>query len=187
MMRKERYRKFISSDEAWFYLKGSTEKRDIQYLRSSERRSQSRVQTHVSHPKGVMVWVAFDCTGFFPPIFIEPKAKINADYYISNILTPFAREYEKRHPNYDYVFQQDSAPAHVARKSLAFLESTKIPFIKPHQWMPCSPDASPCDYWLWGYLKSQVNRRNIRTVGARVSLPLPDSLAAALEDAAASE
>ncbi|GFV83887.1 uncharacterized protein TNCV_387951 [Trichonephila clavipes] len=27
-----------------------------------------------------------------------------------------------------------------------------------HAWPPRSPDLSPCNYWLWGYLKSQVYR-----------------------------
>ena len=29
-------------------------------------------------------------------------------------------------------------------------------FITKHQWPPRSPDLNPCDYFLWGYLKSKV-------------------------------
>ncbi|UYV65592.1 hypothetical protein LAZ67_3004791 [Cordylochernes scorpioides] len=27
-----------------------------------------------------------------------------------------------------------------------------------HQWPPRSPDLTPCDFWLWGYIKSRVYR-----------------------------
>lgn len=30
--------------------------------------------------------------------------------------------------------------------------------------MPNSPDADPCDYFLWGYLKSKLNKRNVNTI-----------------------
>ena len=26
----------------------------------------------------------------------------------------------------------------------------------PHKWSPRSPDLAPCDYFFWGYLKSEV-------------------------------
>ena len=26
------------------------------------------------------------------------------------------------------------------------------------EWPPCSPDLTPCDFFLWGYLKSKVYR-----------------------------
>ncbi|GFY31889.1 uncharacterized protein TNCV_2620261 [Trichonephila clavipes] len=35
----------------------------------------------------------------------------------------------------------------------------------PHAWPPRSPDLSPCDYWLWGYLKSQVYRDRPTSLG----------------------
>ncbi|GFV11931.1 uncharacterized protein TNCV_1784511 [Trichonephila clavipes] len=34
-----------------------------------------------------------------------------------------------------------------------------------HAWPPRSPDLSPCDYWLWGYLKSQVYRDRPTSLG----------------------
>lgn len=36
-----------------------------------------------------MVWVAMSANGMFKPIFVEPKAKINANYYQEKILKPF--------------------------------------------------------------------------------------------------
>lgn len=31
--------------------------------------------------------------------------------------------------------------------------------------MPNSPDCSPCDYFLWGYLKNRLRRLKITTIG----------------------
>ena len=36
-------------------------------------------------------------------------------------------------------------------------------------WSPHSPDLNPCDFWLWGYLKSLVYK------------PMPSNLAALIE------
>ncbi|GFX44290.1 uncharacterized protein TNCV_4376781 [Trichonephila clavipes] len=34
-----------------------------------------------------------------------------------------------------------------------------------HAWPPRSPDLNPCDYWFWGYLKSQVHRDRPTSLG----------------------
>ena len=55
-----------------------------------------------------------------------------------------------------YTFQQDSAPAHTAKKSLALL-TEKVPhFWNPKEWPSNSPDLNPCDYYLWGRLESMA-------------------------------
>ncbi|RWS04820.1 uncharacterized protein B4U80_04630, partial [Leptotrombidium deliense] len=62
-------------------------------------------------------------------------------------LKPFLK---KRNFNADekFVFHQDSAPAHTAQKTLQFSNGRKVTYIKPSQWMPFSPDAAMCDFWL---------------------------------------
>ncbi|GFU82751.1 uncharacterized protein TNCV_265481 [Trichonephila clavipes] len=49
------------------------------------------------------------------------------------------------------IFMQDGAPPHIARRVKDLLRR--------------SPDLSPCDYWLWGYLKSQVYRDRPTSLG----------------------
>ena len=164
MLRKSRYRKVMSSDEAWFYFRGSKEKRSVQYIKTSETRADAGVNSHVEHPVGVMVWICFDVNGCFTPIFVDKGAKINSDYYIEKVLKPFAKEYNKKYPHKDMLFQQDSAPAHVSKKTIEFLEGTGIPYIKPCQWIHRSLDATPCDYWLWVYLKNRVNKRKVKNI-----------------------
>ena len=164
LLRKNRWMKVVTCDEAWFYLKDSRGKTSIQYLRANQKRNQAEVLTRVTHSKGVMVWIAFCADGFFIPIFVTPGAKIDSDYYCSNVIKPFYREYIKRYPDNNLLFHQDSAPAHVSRKTTAFMDSLRLQYITKHQWMPSSPDCSPCDYWLFGYLKNRMKRRKAKTI-----------------------
>ena len=41
-----------------------------------------------------------------------------------------------------FIFQQDSAPAHCAKKTLDYLKSENINFFSPAQWPPNSPDLN---------------------------------------------
>lgn len=136
----------------------------MQYIARDQPRSSAEVFTHVSHPKGVMAWVAISAKGIFKPIFVEPGAKIDAIYYIKKVLVPFLKDVKNKYHNMDFWFHHDSEPAHTSKITLEFLNQNKIKFITPKEWMPCSPDAAPCDYFLWGYVKSQLKKYKIYTI-----------------------
>ena len=57
-------------------------------------------------------------------------------------------------------FMQDGAPPHCSKESLDWLETHfKDRLISRNAgflWPPYSPDLNPCDFFLWGYLKSKV-------------------------------
>lgn len=164
-LRGDRWRNYITTDEAWVYLSDTGRRRSVQYISREKRRSDAEVQVHVAHPRGVMVWVAISANGVSRPFFIDPGAKINAAYYQTSVLEPFfTREVQKMYPTGNYVFHQDSAPSHKAKSTLKWFEDRGISFIPPQKWMPSSPDAAPCDYFLWGYLKSRLNAKRPRTV-----------------------
>ena len=65
----------------------------------------------------------------------------------------------------DFIFQQDGAPPHFNFDVLVHL-NTKLPgrLIRraSHNdspllpWPPRSPDLTPCDFCLWGYIKDRV-------------------------------
>jgi len=65
------------------------------------------------------------------------------------------------HLSDNYIFQQDSAPVDTAKLTLEFLEKNLVTFIRPHEWMPNSPD---CDFWLWGYMKSQLKKKKVKSI-----------------------
>jgi len=67
-------------------------------------------------------------------------------------------------------FQQDGAMAHTAQKSMAVLREMfpdrLISLRGDILWPAHSPDLTPCDYFLWGYLKAKVFKHRLRTLQA---------------------
>jgi len=163
-LKKDRWRRVITSDEAWIYLSRQQGKRTIQYLKQEQRRSEAEVQTSEHHPKGLMVWVAFSADHVFKPIFVKAGAKIDSKYYCKKIIKPFFKKYQQVYPEINMLFHQDSATSHVSKYTLPFLDSKGIKYITKEEWMPNSPDAAPCDYFLWGYLKHKILKRKVRTI-----------------------
>lgn len=164
-----RYRNFITTDESWFYLDGTEGKRKVCYIRKTDVDYERLIiQQDSSRPPGFMVWAGISSRGKTTIRFVKPGVKINSDYYINHILKPFlSRDVPRLFPGNEkrkMIFHQDSAPSHVSKKTINFLNQSKISFIKPEEWMPKSPDAAPMDYAVWGYLKQRLNRHPIQTL-----------------------
>lgn len=137
-------------------------KKSIQYVSRNQKNPEVEVfERCESHSKGFMVWAGVSFNGKTRIHFIEPGAKINSNYYISNVLKPFLRYDALRlYPKSDYVFHQDSAPSHTSKATLEFMEG-KMKFVKPEEWMPKSPDAAPMDYFVWGWLKKKLSTMKV--------------------------
>lgn len=164
-LRGDRWKSFITSDEAWFYLVNIDGKTRVQYISRHQNRSVCETFSTETHPKGVMVWIGISANGCTKVRFVKPGAKINSKYYIDNVLKPFIREdIPKLYPNGVFTFHQDSAPSHTAKMTLKFLNENKITFITPSQWLPNSPDVAPLDFFFWGYLKWRVSQRRPKTL-----------------------
>ena len=52
----------------------------------------------------------------------------------------------------NFIFQQDSAPAHRARETLELLRRETPDFISPDFWPPNSPDLNPVDNEIWAVM-----------------------------------
>ena len=69
-----------------------------------------------------------------------------------------------------FYFQQDVAPPHATKLALDWLKSNfnnrVISRKTDFEWAPHSPDLSPPDFFLWGYLKDRVYKTNPRTISA---------------------
>uniref|UniRef100_A0A0K2U2Y6 Tc1-like transposase DDE domain-containing protein n=1 Tax=Lepeophtheirus salmonis TaxID=72036 RepID=A0A0K2U2Y6_LEPSM len=48
----------------------------------------------------------------------------------------------------EFLFQQDSAPSHKARKTLKMFKEEKVSFSHPHTWPSNSPYMNPMDYFF---------------------------------------
>ncbi|CAF3259626.1 unnamed protein product [Rotaria sp. Silwood2] len=78
-----RYKNFITTDEAWFYLDETSGRRKICYIRKTDPDyDRMNIQQSTSRPKGFMVWggVSIDCNyRFFLFLYMENKTINNRD------------------------------------------------------------------------------------------------------------
>jgi len=65
---------------------------------------------------------------------------------------------------HNFIFQQDSAPAHRARDTIALLRWETPDFISSDQWTPNSPDMYPLDYKIWAVMQQRVYEKRVNDV-----------------------
>ncbi|XP_054709168.1 uncharacterized protein LOC129218873 [Uloborus diversus] len=115
---------------------------------------------HTKFPAAVIVIVVISSEGdVMPPQFFEEGVRINADGYIHVLETVVKPRVDMVAAGRDYLFQQDSAPAHKSRKTQAWLHSNMPYHWTPDLWPPSSPDCNPLDYYLWGVVEEKVNAK----------------------------
>ena len=86
--------------------------------------------------------------------FVESGVKVDGKYY-QDVLPSQQILPAIRHVAGDnFVFQQDSAPAHRARDTVELLQRETADFISPELCPPNSPDLNPVDYKIWGSCSS---------------------------------
>jgi hypothetical protein len=71
-----------------------------------------------------------------------------------------------RSKNYSIsYFMQDGARPHTANKVQDWLKSKfGDRFLDKTKWPARSPDLNPCDYFLWGHLKSKIYGKMPKTI-----------------------
>ena len=108
-------------------------------------------------PAGAMMLGAIASTGErSPPVWFPEGFRLGADAYIEALketLVPWMRRVAASRGSQatpaPFIFQQDSAPAHRAKKTLEYLKNENINLFSPAQWPPNSPDLNPMDYSIW--------------------------------------
>lgn len=149
----------IWSDESFFKLNGTVNRHNCCYWASSNPHVQIPVDEFAP---GVMVWCGLTSSGIVGPYFFDEN--VVADTYLA-MLNGFLWPHIRRRRVY---FQQDGAAAHYAIRVRSWLDE-KLPgrWIGrrgPMEWPARSPDLTPCDFFLWGYLKNIVYRERPATI-----------------------
>ena len=125
-------------------------------------------------PSTVMVLGVVSNEGdVMPPHFFKRGLRVNADIYIDvlrEVVKPWMDQVARGRP---YVFQQDGAPAHNAKKTQTWCSDNLPDFWGKDVWPPSSPDCNPLDYYVWGACERSINRVRHNTL---------DSLKAAIVD-----
>src|SRR6218665_1766471 len=67
-------------------------------------------------------------------------------------------------PSDFFIFEQDSAPAHRAKGTIALLRCETLSFIGPELWPANSPDLNPVDYRIWGLIQETIYQTAIRDI-----------------------
>ena len=114
--------------------------------------------------QSVMVSVAVSKLGRTVPFFVTPRAKVNSVYYCEQVLQNGLLPDIRLQSGDDYIFQQDGAPAHRSRHTVACLTLNVPEFIEADNWPPNSPDLNLVDYLIWRYLQQLVYRQKIRSI-----------------------
>ncbi|XP_069594588.1 bromodomain-containing protein 7 isoform X2 [Ranitomeya imitator] len=153
------------SDEAHFHLSGCVNKQNMRYWSEANPRE---VHERPLHSDRVTVWCAISRVGIIGPYFFQDNGRaitVNSERYLSMIQDYFQLALEAMELE-DTWFQQDGATAHTARVTMNCLRQMfpgrLISLRGDVNWPARSPDLAPCDFFLWGYLKSKVyiNRPN---------------------------
>ena len=148
--------KVVFSDEKLFGVEEKLNSQNVRiYAMSIEDiPEEQRTVKRFKNEKKVMVWCGISKKGKFPMVFIESGIRIDHPYYIHNVLESVVKvEGERMFPEGDWVFQQDSAPAHKANNTQNWCRTNLPEFISTSEWPPSSPDLNPLDYSIWAFLR----------------------------------
>ena len=143
---------FICTDEAYFYLTIPINKQNNRLW--SDSCPYEGIETPLQDEK-VLVWCAISAEKIYGPYFFSES--VNQYNYLSMLKNYFWPKLIRTKESNLYYFQQDGATPHTANNVQTWL-TTKFgsKFVNKKMWPPRSPDLNPCDYYLWGYLKSKV-------------------------------
>ena len=98
-----------------------------------------------------------------PPVWFPEGFRLGADAYkeaLRDTLVPWMRRVAASRGSLTspapFIFQQDSAPAHRAKNTPAFLEEENVTYWKPAQWPPNLPDLNSMDYAIWSIVVQEA-------------------------------
>ena len=113
--------------------------------------------SRTKHPASIMLLGIVASNGKkAPPIFIPDGEKVNSELYISILAKKVLPWLKKTFPAGNYVFQQDSAPAHASKKTQEWLRMNVAEFWEKNVWPSNSPDLNPLDFSIWSVVESKA-------------------------------
>lgn len=148
----------VFSDESTFQLNGEVNRHNCRYW-SNENPHWLR-ESHTQYPQKLNVWAGLFRDQMIGPFFID--GNLNGPKYLQLLqeeIVPSLQEIAG--DEYDEVwFQQDGAPAHFTRIVRDYLnEEFNNRWIGRRgtiEWPARSPDLTPMDFFLWGYIKNKI-------------------------------
>jgi len=149
------------SDEAHFHFTGFVNKKNFRYWSAT---NPPELHERPLHSSKVTVWCEISSFGIIGPYFFEDEREkavtVTGSRYV-HMLENFLGPELAHHPlTEETFFQQDGAMSCTTRDSMAAVRNLfpnhAISRYGDITWPARSPDLTACDFFLWGYLKSQV-------------------------------
>ena len=151
VQKRKGFHRILTGDESWFYLQydhkhvWSISKEEV-----PERVSQ-KIQT-----KKIMLTVIWNIDQFYIINLMKNNENFNSEYFIHNVIKPLENKLYpqgKKPQETSYIIHIDNARPHNSHKATESI--VKCGFKRaPHP--PYSPDLSPSDFYLFGYIKNQL-------------------------------
>ncbi|KAG4075258.1 hypothetical protein HA402_003049 [Bradysia odoriphaga] len=156
------------TDEAHFELVPALNKQNNRYW--APEQPYQTIETEL-HPARTTAWGAISARGIYLTFFDET---VEHENYIEMLDKEFIPFLSRNNLLEEAYLMQDGATPHTCNATLDFLN--------PHfhdrvisgryqerfgyglSWMAYSPDLNPCDFFLWGYLKSKAYMNRPKTI-----------------------
>jgi hypothetical protein len=160
LYRHEDWRRWIISDEKWFYI-GGIKGNEKMWVSMQDPDPEERYVGRTAHPTKVMVWGAVSYTGRSALHFFD--SKVDGQEYQQAVQKAMLsclwdEEWMNLTRGKPYVFQQDGARCHTSASTEGWLEDNlprEWTFTGRGGWCPNSPDLSIIEN-VWAVLQDKV-------------------------------
>jgi transposase len=150
----------VIGDEAAFHLNGKVNNQNVRQYAPRNMPPEFNFNVSLCREK-VSLWMGMCGNGaIIGPIFYEHN--LNGNGYLNMLEERIIPELRQIHGNRmnRLWWIQDGAPCHrsnVVKQLLTDVFNNRIIALNHViEWPPRSPDLTPCDFFLWGHLKSKV-------------------------------
>jgi hypothetical protein len=155
--------KIIWSDEACFKLLGHVNRHNCVYW--ADENPHLTIRSQLNQP-GVTVWSALSSEGVLGPVFYD--GTVDGNNYLNMLRDVVVPQFRTRANFAELYFQQDGTTPHYALLVRNYLDNIFplhwIGWRGSIDWLPCSPDLTPMDFFFWGVVKNKVYERKPHTV-----------------------
>jgi hypothetical protein len=146
----------LFSDESHFELHGGVNRHNFRYW--SDHNPHWYREAPLHSPR-FTVWAAIGKKGVIGPVFT--RENVNGQLYLRWLQEVLLPTLQRMGIADEVRYMQDGAPPHWSKEVRAWLDQNfYLRWIgresAMYPWPPRSPDLTPCDFFLWGYVKSKV-------------------------------